>query len=160
MRKLAIITTGSRDWFDRVPIYQVLGDIRPRIVIHGRNPRGVDAIVDDWCKKTTYHVICEGMRAYWDEGKSAGPRRNMRMLQRLLELKMVDGYEIAVHAWPLPSSRGTVHMMRIAEKAGVSVIDHGYIRRISPDIPPMSKSVEIKSRQLELGLKVIPGGKR
>ena len=51
--------------------------------------------------------------AEWDRyGKSAGPRRNKRMLD--------EGKPDMVIAFPTPTSKGTWHMVRIARESGVT----------------------------------------
>jgi hypothetical protein len=61
---------------------------------------------------TPYPVTANEWRMF---GKRAGILRNERMLK---EFK-----PDIVLAFPLPQSRGTVHMMEIARAAGVPVID-------------------------------------
>lgn len=89
------------------------------LMIHG-DARGADAMgAGVWAGSAI------AMPAQWNrDGKSAGPIRNEAMLDVLLALNHC-GYEVSVQAFSLPQSVGTAHMKRIAEAAGVRVVEHG-----------------------------------
>lgn len=118
----AIIVCGSRTWVEPAPrIARVLGDLPRTLVIHG-DARGADRIAASLTYTLGHDVLA--MPAQWErDGRAAGPKRNEAMLRVLLSLQQC-GYEVAVHAFPVGESRGTRHMMRIAEKAGVRVFCH------------------------------------
>jgi hypothetical protein len=125
--KVAILFTGSRNWKNWDTVRNVFDkyikfadDI---IVIHG-NAKGLDMMAGYEAKELDLTVL--PMPAQWDTfGKSAGARRNQEMLNVLLALGKC-GYEIAVEAFPTESSIGTKHMMKITQKAGVTVNNNGY----------------------------------
>ena len=129
----AIIVTGCRRWTDEDHIVSVLDGIdKPdgmgigavRVVIHG-DAEGADEIADWWANDRAL-----AMPAQWDEhGLAAGPKRNEEMLTVLLALGRC-GHDIAVYAFPMPGSKGTYHMMRIAREAGVPVHDHGLDHKV------------------------------
>ena len=87
--------------------------------------RGVDKVVRDFFEdysgnpKATVHVFT----ANWEKhGKSAGSRRNIAMLT-LAEARQeaFPQTETTVLAFPGPTSRGTFHCMKEAEKRGFKV---------------------------------------
>jgi hypothetical protein len=129
---MRIIVTGSRHWTDRrafllamhgiVEQYAARGfDSQGRFVdwlahdwtlVHGGCPTGIDALADDWA--VGWFMNIEVYPAQWKVfGKAAGPKRN--------ELMASHGADLCV-AFPLGESRGTRHMMRAAEAAGIKVI--------------------------------------
>lgn len=79
-------------------------------IVHG-GAEGADSHADDWC--VVNWIVPEVYPADWETyGKAAGPIRNQQMLDTGIDL---------VLAFPTEKSRGTWHMVRIAEKAGVPV---------------------------------------
>lgn len=79
-------------------------------IIHGK-AEGADDLADQWA--VVNWVPIEEHPADWDKhGKAAGPIRNQEMLATGID------YVIA-----FPGGRGTAHMKKIAEKAGVPVIE-------------------------------------
>lgn len=119
----AILVTGSRDWTDRIAIMEKLDSLwkdgERTILIHG-DCRGADRIAGS---------IADGIRnwsvvpmpAQWKTvGQMAGPFRNRHMLDVLMALKLC-GYDCLVLAFPLPGSKGTRHMIRIAHGVGFDV---------------------------------------
>jgi hypothetical protein len=127
----AILVTGSRDWTDRAAIRRILelvcaaeterGEAAVIVLIHG-DCRGADRIAGEAFSE--WHFPVMPMPAPWERGKTAGTGRNHAMLCVLEQLRFCS-YDCEVHAFPLPSSRGTRHMMRIARDAGFTVHDHG-----------------------------------
>lgn len=114
MQAHRVLVTGSRDWRDPQPILDALLEARPTAVLHG-DQRGADRIAD--------RLACElGLAVlpypadFRRLGPRAGPLRNHRMLKH--------GHPHLVLAFPLPGSRGTWHMVRIAREAGVPVRVH------------------------------------
>lgn len=89
-------------------------------VIEGQCPfGGADKLIADWAiQHQNDGVIHVPMPAFWQSmGGRAGPERNRRMLSRLM---LHRGPKLVVGFHPyLDSSKGTKHMLRIAEEAGL-----------------------------------------
>lgn len=124
-----VLVTGSREWADRSMIHEVLDDKLFEhefiTVIHGDCPTGADLHARGWAEESILadmrrgeaRVRHEAYPAFWDElGKSAGPIRNKYMV-------MLDADECI--AFPTASSRGTVSCMKLAQAAGIPVINYG-----------------------------------
>lgn len=108
-----VIVCGGRDYADREQLNAILDlahEANPIVaLIHG-NARGADQLADDWaagkCETLTFTPL-------WEEhGRSAGPRRNQKMLD--------DGKPDMVIAFP--GGRGTADMIKRARVAGVPVV--------------------------------------
>lgn len=125
---MRVLFTGSRDWTDEKALRAVV-DALPAdaVVVHGA-ARGADEIAGQLAKARGLAV--EEHPARWEEHapgwcrcaaplprtcKGAGRRRNQLMLDR--------GVDVA-HAFPLPSSIGTVDMVQRLEAAGVPTTVH------------------------------------
>jgi hypothetical protein len=114
------LVTGSRSWVDADAVYRALFATRMRAnigeqvtVVHGHCPTGADHFADEWATQCVDpDVMVERHPADWSRGKKAGPERNQRM---------VDAGADVCLAFPLPTSRGTWHCMRAAERAGIPV---------------------------------------
>jgi len=109
-----ILVCGSRDWND-------IGVIRERlekfpnnsIVIHG-GCRGADIISGMIAEELGMEVLC--FPAEWEKhGKSAGPKRNQRMLE-----EGVPTLILAFHD-DISSSKGTLDMIKRAKNKGINV---------------------------------------
>jgi len=111
-----LLICGSRTWRDEARIHSILDErtqlVVPDLVING-GAHGADRIAAAWAKKRGIPV--RYFKPDWDRlGGYAGLERNNRML--------VEGKPDLVIAFRMPGdSRGTDHMVRIAEKAGVPV---------------------------------------
>lgn len=82
------------------------------VLIHG-NAQGVDMMADTYARRHNIPVL--EFNADWKRfGKSAGPRRNKRML--------VEGKPDLVVAFP--GRKGTANMVGQARAAGVEVIEY------------------------------------
>lgn len=108
-----VLVCGGRDYGDRDRLFRILDAAHAAnpivTLIHG-NARGADQLADDWamgkCETLTFTPA-------WEEhGRSAGPKRNQKMLD--------EGKPDIVIAFP--GGRGTADMIRRAEKAGVPVV--------------------------------------
>jgi len=111
----AVLVTGSRRWNILGPIENLLDAEMPDVVIHGAGP-GADDLARRWCDNTRTSQV--QMPADWNKyGRVAGPQRNTQMLKVLQALRSC-GYDCKVLAFPLPDSRGTKHMLKIANDAG------------------------------------------
>lgn len=83
----------------------------PLTIIHG-GAKGADHLADDWA--VVNWTGLEEYKADWKKNsKAAGPIRNQRMLD--------EGKPDVVMAFP--GGKGTAHMVRIAKRAGVKVIE-------------------------------------
>lgn len=118
MRPYRILVTGSREWKNAEVIRQVLcryvGVGWDVTVVNG-GARGADALANEIAEqlgmKTEVYIADWGVY-----GKAAGPRRNKHMVSL--------GADICI-AFPLGESRGTRYCMKIAEAAGIPVINLG-----------------------------------
>lgn len=115
-----ILVTGSRNWTKREIVWAALqahlGNSIIGIIRHGGCPSGVDKFADDW-GNIQGGIAVDRVPANWDQyGKSAGPRRNTRMVGLKADICL---------AFPLGKSSGTRDCMRKAEAAGIKVINYG-----------------------------------
>jgi hypothetical protein len=125
----AAIFTGSRHWLDRVAVTKAFDQLRPDVVIEG-GADGLDTMARWECLERKITVFT--YKAEWDKyGLAAGPTRNKKMLDRLLEYQE-KGYEISVHAFPLSGGKGTPGMIKMAENAGVTVHKYRHRRKSDP----------------------------
>lgn len=113
---MRILVCGGRDYQDRESLFYTLthldqGDFREFEIISGM-ARGADSLAVDFAK--TYDLPLHEFPANWDKhGRSAGAIRNQQMLD--------DGRPDLVVAFP--GGKGTAHMVSIARKKGVKVIE-------------------------------------
>ncbi|MFD4934469.1 DUF2493 domain-containing protein [Streptomyces virginiae] len=113
-----VIVTGSRDWDDPDTIHAALAELYARtpaeqdfILVHGGCPTGADAIAHAWALPTG--AVIDVFVADWaSHGKSAGPRRNARMV--------AEGADMCL-AFIKNRSRGASHTARLAERAGIPI---------------------------------------
>jgi hypothetical protein len=117
-----ICVTGSRHWHDVDLISAVLAlylhpNLAAQNVLHVGDARGADAIAREvsWAFERE-PVVYE---AFWDaQGKSAGPRRNIRMLNTAKPIVL-----LAFRLRNSPTgSRGTDQCVLEARKRGIPVI--------------------------------------
>jgi YspA, cpYpsA-related SLOG family len=107
-----ILVTGDRNWDDWETLSTVLDGYHPTLIIEGC-ARGADRMAEIWARKR--QVPNKHFPANWDlYGRSAGPRRNQEMLTTKPDLV------VAFHS-NIENSRGTAHMIRIAEAKGIDV---------------------------------------
>jgi hypothetical protein len=108
---LVVLFSGSRKWTDRARVRRDLEGLPAgSLVIEGGAP-GLDKIVREEAPRLGLHVAT--VDALWDFfDKPAGYRRNeaMAMLQPDF-----------LYAYPLGESRGTRHMIEIAERESIQV---------------------------------------
>jgi hypothetical protein len=109
---MRVIVCGGRNFVDQDFVFLVLSAINARTpitgILHG-GAKGADQFADEWakgiCPRYAFHPA-------WDiYGKSAGPKRNQRMID--------EGKPNLVVAFP--GNRGTADMVRRAKLAGVPV---------------------------------------
>lgn len=121
MRKIVLVT-GSRKWTNRSLIERRikyhLKDKTDVFIMHGACS-GADTMAHETAQALGLGVL--PMPANWDKlGELAGHIRNTVMLDVVLAMQKC-GWSVVVEAFPLPSSKGTVHMMKIAKAAGLHV---------------------------------------
>lgn len=105
-----ILITGSRWWGDYSTICDALKEHGPGVVIEG-GARGADNMARFAAESMGWPTI--QFPANWDKyGKSAGPIRNQEMIDQKPDVCL---------AFPLDESRGTLHCMKAAERAGIPV---------------------------------------
>jgi hypothetical protein len=118
MRKVVIVT-GSRNWTDGRIVYEALESESPDLVVHGGCETGADSWADEWCINNQVDTVT--LRAKWGQrpnvDRSAGPRRNLRML------KAYPG--ATVLAFPLGASPGTRGCIELARGLGMKVVVYG-----------------------------------
>lgn len=123
-RPLRILYSGTRrgvgiqtvalatiDWLASRGLF--VGSVHPRpVAVHG-GASGVDSEVDQMARNWGWTV--EAHPADWDaHGRAAGPIRNTHVASL--------GGDVLL-AFPVGESRGTRHMMAVAERAGITVVD-------------------------------------
>ena len=110
-----LIVCGDRNWVGSEAIYRELSKYCPRTttIVHGA-ARGADTIADEVAAELGMVRIY--YMAKWAEyGRAAGPIRNQQMLDEEKPDKV-----LAFHA-NLDQSKGTKHMVKIAQEAGIPV---------------------------------------
>lgn len=108
---MRVLVCGSRYFNGYDLLKSILDGIHVEVCIHGA-ARGADTLGGKYAHERGIPV--EAFPADWTiYGKAAGPIRNCQMLK--------DGQPDLVVAFLAPNSRGTKHMIAIAEKANVPV---------------------------------------
>jgi hypothetical protein len=110
-----VLVCGGRDFSDRATLTAALDRLHAErgftLVIAG-GARGADTMAEEWA--ASRGVPCDVYMAEWERlGRKAGPIRNARML--------TEGNPDLVVAFP--GGRGTAHMVRIARRAGVGMVE-------------------------------------
>jgi hypothetical protein len=112
---MRVLVCGGRDFSDTVRVYRALDELKRHNVIDAvieGDARGADRIAGYWARKNRIDNI--KFPADWDkDGRAAGPIRNERMLR--------EGKPNLVLAFP--GGKGTANMKRLAEQAGVPVVE-------------------------------------
>lgn len=111
---MRLLVCGGRDYRDRRAVFATLDGVAAKspvtLLIEG-GARGADALAAAWARERDVPVAT--FHADWEvHGASAGPLRNIRMLE--------EGAPDLVVAFP--GGRGTAHMTRIAREAGTPVL--------------------------------------
>lgn len=123
---MKILVTGGRDFDDYQTVKTILNKAHSELlsgesccgvpiltIIHG-GARGVDTLASRWVKENDPFVKEWVFPAHWSEfGRGAGMIRNGQMLH--------EGKPDLVVAFK--GGRGTAHMVQIAKKAGIKVME-------------------------------------
>ena len=108
---MRVLVCGSRHFNDYELLEKKLETLAISTIIQGE-ARGADTLAKRYGERHGLDVL--SFPALWDKhGRAAGPIRNAQMLS--------EGKPDAVVAFLAPNSRGTKHMIEIAQKAGVPV---------------------------------------
>lgn len=108
---MRVLVCGSRHFNDREKLDETLSKLDITTVIEGQ-ARGADTLSREYAERQGIPVL--SFPAQWDiHGKAAGPIRNLQMLK--------EGKPDYVVAFLAKDSRGTKHMIGIAQKAGIPV---------------------------------------
>jgi hypothetical protein len=113
MSTLTVLVCGGRDYADRQRLFRLLDFNRAKIglLVHGA-AKGADSLAGAWA--TARKVRQLAFPADWKKyGRKAGPIRNVQMLREAVPDLVVA----------FPGGVGTQHMIGIARKAGVRVIE-------------------------------------
>ena len=126
MKELRVIIAGSRDFDDFLKLIDSCTDILSKITEHHNDlnkirivsgaARGADQLGEQYAKVREYEL--SRFPADWDGlGKRAGYVRNAEMAKYAME----DGnYGVLIAFWDV-KSKGTKHMIDLAEKNGLDV---------------------------------------
>lgn len=107
---MRLLVCGGRDYSNREALFSFMDLIKPSVVIQG-GATGADRLAAEWATEKDVYLIT--FEASWSEfGKSAGPRRNRRML--------TEGKPDLVAAFP--GGAGTEDMIKAALDARVMVM--------------------------------------
>lgn len=109
---MIVVITGGRDFDDRDLLYEALDKIHaetPITVIRNGGMTGADALSSRWAYDRKVDTQCIG--AQWRRyGSSAGPRRNIDMLNLATDLVVA-----------FPGGRGTRHTIAAARDRRIPV---------------------------------------
>jgi len=107
---MRLLVTGGRNYSDRSTIRNVLGNLRPDVVIHGA-ARGADTLAGQEAKSLGFGI--EEFHANWTKhGLGAGAIRNQKMLD-------IGKPDIVV---AFAGGKGTADMVHRAKAAGLVVL--------------------------------------
>ena len=122
MTRVCILVTGSRNWTDQKAIFERLADPRygtttlnrkHSVVLHG-GARGADSIASRAADVLGFLV--ESTPYFEELGKQGGVLRNALLVDKLLCYGR-HGYQMAVLAFVLSGSVGTVDCIRRVQRA-------------------------------------------
>jgi hypothetical protein len=125
MKIYRLIVCGDREWTEAWPIRRELEKLcqegEVELLIHG-DARGADTIAG--VVGAALGIPIKAMPARWKlHGHGAGPFRNGKMLEKLQEVPKGEERILLVLAYhkDLKRSKGTKHMVGIAQNAGILV---------------------------------------
>lgn len=109
-----VLVCGGREYNDREQLFRVLDAAHfanPIVLLVHGGASGADDLAGRWARHIG--VPWKAFPAAWkSEGRSAGPRRNKRMLDEAKPHLVIA----------FPGGSGTANMIQQAEAAGVSVV--------------------------------------
>lgn len=112
---MRVLICGGRNWVDKDAIRRELEKFSKDTVVIEGEARGADTLGREVAEEMGFEV--EAYPADWEQyGKAAGPIRNKEML-----IQGKPDMVLAFHR-RISESKGTTHMMKIANKAGVVVV--------------------------------------
>lgn len=108
---MKVLVCGGRDFKDWGAMRAILDNLRGvEEIIHG-DARGADELAGRWA--LFRDVPCREFPAKWERhGRSAGYRRNVEMADTQPDIVIA-----------FPGGKGTAHMVELAHKRGVRVMD-------------------------------------
>lgn len=110
---MRVIVCGSRNWVDCKTIEEEIQKLPKDSIIITGGCKGADVIAHETA--SLYGYKTEVYNAEWNKyGKSAGPKRNLLMLNTGVDLVLAFHEDIE-------SSKGTKHMVKIAKDKNVLV---------------------------------------
>ena len=113
---MKVLICGSRNWEDVRAIEKVINSLPPNSTVLNGGANGADNIA----KVLAEHrkdLKVETIYAKWQLwGKSAGPKRNIEMLEEKPDI---------VYAFPYGESVGTFHTIKEAKKRGIKTLVYG-----------------------------------
>lgn len=132
-----ILVTGSRDWTDKPTIrhaifqtWQSAGSPKDTVLVSG-HARGADRYAE--ICGDAFGFTVERHPAKWDEeGKSAGPKRNQRMVNLDADICL---------AFPLENSIGTPDCIKKAKKAKIPIHIYEEFAKVKDDSDALSYTV-------------------
>lgn len=110
-----VIVTGGREYLNKDRVWISLDCEKPDQLITGACPTGADRLAMDWwvARKHDRKIVMKCYPADWEMyGRSAGPKRNRKML--------VENPDAVVLAFP--GGRGTANCVQTARDLGMTVI--------------------------------------
>ncbi|MGW8179818.1 MAG: DUF2493 domain-containing protein [bacterium] len=119
MSKFKVLVCGDRYWTDRTVIFAALSTYleelgRDDLLIIQGGAKGADTIARDWARQEGVETL--QFDADWQQyGRAAGPIRNKKMLVEKPDLVLAFHEDIR-------SSKGTLNMVKQAQKAGVTTV--------------------------------------
>jgi len=110
---MRVLVTGGRDFDERNMLAQTLDRLHEQhgftLLIHGA-AKGADRLAGEWAKSRGIEILA--CPADWRRyGRGAGMQRNKEMLEQSPDLLVA-----------FPGGKGTENMVKIAKKAGLTVV--------------------------------------
>jgi YspA, cpYpsA-related SLOG family len=118
---MVVVVCGSRCWTDRATIHRRLAQLPADSVVIQGEAAGADTVARDEAARIGLRVV--PVPADWRRyGKRAGPIRNRRMLDMMLEMTTTPTQRLVIAFHDnLQRSTGTAHLVGLARRVGVRV---------------------------------------
>ena len=111
MKENVVAVCGGRDYSDAKMVSKMLKKAHPTLIVHGA-ATGADTLAGKFAQRNGIPVI--SVPAKWNlHGRSAGPRRNQKIIDRYRPHKLIA----------FPGGVGTADMVRRAKAAGILVVE-------------------------------------